>query len=257
VLGEYVLPAGSGVWQETLISALGTLGYKAQAARQALARSVTAGWLTTERRGRRSRVHLTPETAAMLHSGAERIYRFGEPWEWDGRWLLVVLRVPEQRRDLRHQLRTRLAWAGFGSLGGGLWISPHAERETELEGMATQDAAAELLSFRTELGTVGDPQRLVAEAWDLTEVVSAYDAFVADFNRLRPKTPEAVFRAQTLLVHAWRRFPFLDPDLPEGLLPNEWPRKRAHDVFQDRHAAWQQTAQEYFISLEGVSRAAA
>jgi hypothetical protein len=33
------------------------------------------------------------------------------------------------------------------------------------------------------------------------------------------------------LVHAWRRFPFLDPDLPEAVVPKEWPRKRAHDVF--------------------------
>jgi phenylacetic acid degradation operon negative regulatory protein len=257
VLGEYVLPTGDGVWQETLISALGAMDYKAQAARQALARSVTAGWLTTERHGRRSRVHLTADAASMLRSGAERIYRFGEPWEWDGRWLLVVLRVPELRRDLRHQLRTRLAWAGFGSLGGGLWISPHAEREAELREMADENSAAELLSFRTELGTVGDPERLVAEAWDLSEVVAAYDAFIADFRRLRPKRPEAVFGAQTLLVHAWRRFPFLDPDLPEDLLPNGWPRKRAHDVFQERHAAWHQTAQDYFLSLEGVNRAAA
>src|SRR3954453_4489353 len=43
VLGEYVLGAREGVWQETLISALGMLGYRTQAARQALARSATAG----------------------------------------------------------------------------------------------------------------------------------------------------------------------------------------------------------------------
>ena len=257
VLGEYVIPAGQSVWQETLISALGTLDYKTQAARQALARSVTAGWLTTERHGRRSRVQLTPETAAMLRSGAERIYRFGEPWEWDGRWLLVVLRVPEQRREVRHQLRTQLAWAGFGSRGGGLWISPHAEREAELQDMAREETAAELLSFRADLGALGEPERLIAEAWDLTEVADAYKSFIATFGRLRPKPPEAVCRAQTLMVHAWRRFPFLDPDLPESMLPNQWPRKRAHDVFQERHAAWHETAQEYFGSLEGVSRAAA
>src|SRR4051795_11929767 len=51
LLGEYVLPARTGVWQETLIGALGTMDYKTQAARQALARSVAAGWLTTARRG--------------------------------------------------------------------------------------------------------------------------------------------------------------------------------------------------------------
>ena len=30
-----------------------------------------------------------------------------------------MVRVPEGRRDHRHQVRTRLAWAGFGSLGQG------------------------------------------------------------------------------------------------------------------------------------------
>ncbi len=253
VLGEYVLAAPDGVWQETLVSALGTLDYKTQAARQALARSVGAGWLTTERHGRRSRMRLTGETAAMLRTGAERIYGFGEPHEWDGRWLLVTLRVPEQRREVRHQLRTKLAWAGFGSLGGGLWISPHVAREAELGEMAGEASEAELLSFRAELGDLGDPQRLIAQAWRLTDVADAYDDFVSDFSRLRPKTPEAVFRAQTLLVHAWRKFPFLDPDLPEAVLPSRWPRERAHEVFEERHADWHGAAQDYFGSLDAAA----
>jgi phenylacetic acid degradation operon negative regulatory protein len=257
LLGEYVLPAREGVWQETLVSALGTMDYKTQAARQAVARSVSAGWLTAQRHGRRSRVQLTEETATMLRTGAERIYGFGEPREWDGRWLLVMLRVPEQRREVRHQVRTRLAWAGFGSLGGGLWISPHVEREAELREMAGDESAAEMLAFRAELGALGEPQRLLADAWDLAAVADAYDGFITSFGRMRPKTPEAVFRAQTRLVHAWRKFPFLDPDLPEGVLPGQWPRQRAHDVFQDRHAAWHATAQDYFRSLEAVNRAAA
>src|SRR4051812_17799058 len=151
VLGEYVLGAPAGVWQETLISALGTLDYRTQAARQALARSVAAGWLETERHGRRSRVRLTEPTAAMLSAGGERIYSFGEPWQWDGRWLLVVLRVPEERREVRHQMRTRLAWEGFGSIGGGLWISPHVEREAALREMR-DGSVAELLSLHGELG---------------------------------------------------------------------------------------------------------
>jgi phenylacetic acid degradation operon negative regulatory protein len=257
LLGEYVLAAPAGVWQETLIGALGTMGSKTQAARQALARSVTAGWLETERHGRRSRIRLMPDTAEMLRTGAARIYGFGEPREWDGRWLLVVLRVPEERRDVRHQLRTRLAWAGFGSLGGGLWISPHVARESELRAMAAAEPAAELQSFRAELGALGEPARLVAEAWDLAQVAEEYRDFTARFARLRPKTPEAVFRGQTELVHAWRRFPFLDPDLPETVLPRGWPRRRAHDVFQERHAAWHRMAQDYFSSLEEVTRAAA
>ena len=252
ILGEYVQSRPEGVWQETLISALGTLDYKTHAARQALARSVNAGWLRTERHGRRSRVRLTDDTAAMLMTGAGRIFGFGEPWEWDGQWLLVTLRVPEDRRDVRHHLRTQLAWAGFGSLGGGLWISPHVEREREVGHMIGDGSAAEMLSFRAELGAIGDPARLIADAWDLDAVSAAYRTFIRSFGRLRPKAPEAVFAAQTMLVHEWRKFPFLDPDLPETMLPPEWPRSRAHEVFKERHDLWHGIAQDYFRSLEGV-----
>ena len=252
-LGEYVLPLNAPVWQETLIAALGTLEYRLHAARQALARSVAAGWLQTERHGRRARVSLTEDTRQMLETGAQRIYSFGEPWEWNGRWLLVVLRVPEERRDVRHQVRTRLAWAGFGSLGGGLWITPHVERERELSDV---DSVAELLSFQASLGTLGDPARVLAEAWNLEAVAGAYRGFIERFGRLRPKTPEAVFRAQTQIVHEWRRFPFLDPDLPETTLPARWPRAEALRVFRERHESWNAVAQQYFHTLEAMRAAA-
>jgi phenylacetic acid degradation operon negative regulatory protein len=254
-LGEYVLASRDGVWQETLIAALVALGYKTQAARQALARSVNAGWLCTERHGRRSRIHLTAESQQMLRTGAERIYRFGQPWEWDGQWLLVILRVPEQHREIRHQLRTQLAWAGFGSLRGGLWISPHVERESELQASAGGLPVAELQSFRAQLGSIGEPEKLIADAWDLDQVADAYRGFVARFGRMVPTTPEAVFRAQTQLVHEWRKFPFLDPDLPESMLPGGWPRSRAHAVFQERHALWHEAAQQHFALLEGTGDA--
>src|SRR4051812_50059396 len=79
VLGEYVLGARDGVWQETLISALGTLGYRTQAARQALARSVTAGGLPTERHGRRAPGPPPPGAGGGLSPGAPRGYRFWAP----------------------------------------------------------------------------------------------------------------------------------------------------------------------------------
>jgi phenylacetic acid degradation operon negative regulatory protein len=249
ILGEYVL-SRSGVWQETLVAALAAVGYKEQAARQAIARSVSEGWLTTERHGRRARMSLGTETASMLSDGAARIYAFGEPWTWDGRWLLVLLRVPEQRRAVRHQMRTRLAWAGFGSLGGGVWISPHVDREREISSTQGSGSVAEMLSFEAELGAIGAPEKVIAEAWDLEGVAAHYHGFLAEFTRMRPRSAQAVFAAQTAIVHAWRKFPFLDPDLPQRLLPRRWPRERAHDLFQDRHRRWHEQAQAYFEALE-------
>ena len=111
-------------------------------------------------------------------------------------------------------------------------------------------SAAEVVTFRAEIGDVGDPAKVVAEAWDLDAVAAAYRDFVARFGRLRPTSPEATFRAQTQLVHEWRKFPFLDPDLPPGMLPARWPGKRAHDLFQERHALWHTAAQAYFRGLE-------
>lgn len=250
ILGEYVLPRGEAVWQETLVGALVSVGHTEQAARQALARSVRGGWLETSRHGRRARVSLSERAAELLATGAGRIYSFGSPWSWDGRWLVLILRVPEERREVRHQLRTRLAWAGLGSMGGGVWLTPHVEREAELQAAIRSAPAAEATSFVASLGMLGQGTDVAAAAWNLDEVRSQYQAFIEDFAAIRPSSGEAVFRMQTLLVHAWRKFPFLDPDLPAELLPDAWPRRRAFELFTGRHSRWEGAARSYFEELE-------
>ena len=130
---------------------------------------------------------LTDETREMLSSGAERIYGFGEPHPWDGRWLLVVVRVPEQRRDVRHLIRSQLAWAGFGSLGNGLWISPHVDRESEVRRIVSELSPAELLSFRAEFGSVGDPAKVIADAWDVGDVADRYREFIIALRTPAPQ----------------------------------------------------------------------
>jgi phenylacetic acid degradation operon negative regulatory protein len=250
VLGEYVLPRGEGVWQETLVGSLTTLGYSQHAARQALARSTRAGWLQASRHGRRARLALSEPTRELLASGAQRIYSFAEPRSWDGRWLLIVLRVPERDRAVRHRLRSSLAWAGFGSLGGGVWLTPHVAREEEVRAALQSAPLAAGTSFIARFGAIGDPRLLVRSAWDLERVREQYEAFCARFSRVRPAAPAACFRELTLLVHAWRKFPFLDPDLPESLLPGRWPRERAHALFAERHARWSAAARAFFETLE-------
>jgi phenylacetic acid degradation operon negative regulatory protein len=256
ILGEYVLPRGEAVWQETLVRALVSVGYSSDAARQALARSVRGGWLESSRVGRRSRVALSSRSRSLLATGAERIYSFGSEWAWDGRWLVLVLRVPEAQREVRHQLRTQLAWAGLGSMGGGVWLTPHVSREDELRAVIGEAPAALATSFVASLGALGRAEDVVAAAWDLDGVRVQYEAFLADFSALRPGSAEDCFRLQTLLVHAWRRFPFLDPDLPAELLPAGWPRRRAHELFVTCHARWGDAARAWFEELETGTRPA-
>ena len=241
ILGEYVLPRGEAVWQETLVGALVSVGYTQQAARQALARSVRDGWLETSRHGRRARVSLERrDGGAAAGPGPSGSTRSGRRGSWDGRWLVLVLRVPEERREVRHQLRTRLAWAGLGSMGGGVWLTPHVEREAELREAIREAPAAEATSFVASLGALGRRSR----TWPRPPGISTRCARRTRRSsrisrRSGPRRREAFFRMQTLLVHAWRKFPFLDPDLPAELLPDGWPRRRAHELFSGRHERWQ------------------
>jgi phenylacetic acid degradation operon negative regulatory protein len=140
----------------------------------------------------------------------------------------------------------------MGSLGGGVWIAPHADREPLVAAaLRAVGATDEAVSFRAGLGSLGRPEDLLA-AWDLAQLAAEYAAFRERFGALRPRGGEGSFRAQTELVHAWRRLAFLDPDLPADLLPRDWPRRQAYELFQRRNAAWAAEAQAHFAELEAV-----
>jgi phenylacetic acid degradation operon negative regulatory protein len=249
VLGEFVLDHAEPVWNRDLIRGLLALGVREPAARQAVTRSAAEGWLLPDRVGRQTRWRLSAPTRELLVRGRERIYGFeGIATGWDGRWLVVMVRVPEGRREHRHRVRTRLAWAGFGSLGQGVWITPHLEREREaLEALRDLGPSAQATSFVARHGDIGDEKELVVAAWGrLDRLAGHYRAFVDAFARLEPRAPEEVFVAQARLVHQWRKFPFLDPGLPEPFLPPGWSGVEAREVFRCQHDRWAVPARAWF-----------
>ncbi|MDQ3152170.1 MAG: PaaX family transcriptional regulator [Actinomycetota bacterium] len=254
VLGEFVLPTGAPVWTQTLVEVLGLLGVEEKSARQSLARTAADGWLASDRDGRRVRWSLTDSGQRLLTEGAQRIYGFGTHRNgWDGRWLVLAVTVPELQRRLRHRLRTRLAWAGLGSPAAGLWVTPDASKEPEVaQVVAEQGLTGSAFCYVGRFGSIGEPQTVVAQAWDLARVEKGYEQFVADVEAAAPTTPAEVFVTQLRLVHAWRRFPFVDPQLPTELLPAQWAGVRAADVFRRRHAEWEPAARRQWASLAGL-----
>ncbi len=190
VLGEYVLPRGEPVWTSVLVQALALLGVAEKSARQALARSAAEGWVSPARFGRRVRWELTGPGQRCSRTGARRIYSFGRSArDWDGRWLLLLASIPDSKRDLRHRLRTQLAWAGFGALAAGVWVSPDPAREAEartiLAGLGLADAA---MSFLGSYGSVGTQASVARQAWDLDAVSTRYQDFIDAFGS-QPRPP--------------------------------------------------------------------
>lgn len=252
VLGELVLPGDGSAWTSAFIDVLGRLGVEEKASRQALMRTAADGWLTSERQGRRTLWSLTPNARRLLTEGAERIYGFcGQQQGWDGRWLLVLVRVPETDRPARHLLRTRLAWAGLGSPAPGVWISSHTDRAAEAERVLEEaDVRTEAQIFVAERHGGGELSAMVRQAWDLSAIEQEYEMFIDEFG-----SPPSRDRLANLikLVHAWRRFPSLDPALPTELLPTRWSGARAAKLFQRQHAKWSPdaTAEWQRISSSG------
>jgi phenylacetic acid degradation operon negative regulatory protein len=65
--------------------------------------------------------------------------------------------------------------------------------------------------------------------------------------------PAEAFIAQVDLIQAWRRFPFLDPELPPELLDHDWPGPAASALFHACHERWHRQAQAYWEELTADS----
>jgi phenylacetic acid degradation operon negative regulatory protein len=249
VLGEFVLPNGGVAWTSAFIDVLGRLGVEEKSTRQALMRTAEHGWLQSERVGRRTRWRLTASAERLLRDGTERIYGFTSPARnWDGQWLLVTARAPESDRPARHLLRTRLSWAGFGSPAPGVWISPHTDRVDEAERVLTEAGVFDdARLFRGEHVGGGGLATMVGQAWDLDAIERSYQRFRLDFSAT--EASDALTRLVEL-VHSWRRFPWIDPALPQALLPPGWSGSAAAALFARRHGEWAADARAEWLRLE-------
>jgi phenylacetic acid degradation operon negative regulatory protein len=182
-------------------------------------------------------VRLSERAGRILDDGGRQIFSFGRASQpWDGLWSLVAFSIPEQNRAARDSLRKQLRWLGFAPLYDGLWVSPrdHAvEVITQLAELGITTATA----FRASTVPGVSPQGLPPRAWDLDDLQATYMRFIANTDRLRERTlagrvsPVAALVARTRVMDEWRGFPELDPDLPDELLPDAWPRATARELF--------------------------
>jgi phenylacetic acid degradation operon negative regulatory protein len=251
ILGEFVTHHGGHVWTSTIVEALGNLEVNERNARQAVARLADQGLLSAVRHGRRTRWDLTAGATRLLASGTERIYGFGKSGApWDGQWLVVLASVPEEQRAKRHQLRSQLEFIGLGFVAPGIAVSPHVDREQAVNAVLGDIGLADsAIVFLARTGTFLPDRELIHRAWDLDALGQRYAAFTTEFEGRTPVSDEDAFVSLVDLVHQWRRFPFGDPEIPDELLPANWPGRAAKHLFDRCHAAWSPAAHAWFLTV--------
>jgi phenylacetic acid degradation operon negative regulatory protein len=244
ILGELVHPDPRPVWTASLLYVLKRAGFSEQAARQAIARGVTAGWMTSERRGRETRFSLTPALNRSFDEGIRRVFAYTADAEsWDGRWLVLFISIPNEQRTVRKRLYSALRWAGLGNPAPGVWVTPHTERQQEVERVIAElDLRESVVSVVGEPAPIGlSESELVRRAWDLADVAASYEELLRRFRGVEPEPGDPTLLAHLELAGAVRHFPFVDPQLPEALAPH-WIGREAMQWSGELSASWSKPA---------------
>lgn len=240
IFGDAVLPRGSRIWLGSLIELLEPLGLNERLVRTAVFRLVKEEWLRTEPSGRRADYMLTPSGQRRFEDASRHIYASSAPL-WDRRWRLIVT-VGELSPKERDGLRRALFWQGFGVLGGDCFVHPGADLTTAFDALHAEGLSGilgklkPLLAADAQFGTAANDVDMVNGAWNLERLAGVYDDFVERYQPVLDEVradaagdidDKTCFHLRTLLIHDYRRLLLRDPELPDVLLPTDWPGQRA------------------------------
>jgi DNA-binding transcriptional regulator PaaX len=228
----------------TLLDLLADLAVTEAAARATLKRMTQRGLLTRGQVGRTAQYALTPLVQDVLRQARGRVAA-PAPFEHpEGEWTLLSYSVPESRRDLRHRVRSRLTWAGFGGLRDGLWIAPGTVDVAAVLGRSDlADVAGLADAFTAQVLPGTDVHRLVHRAWDVPAVHAAHTWFIDTWSR--PPRVAGSLAQLTLLGADWLALLRADPGLPATVLGPHWPAAASSAVYR-----------RVFDGLEPAARAA-
>ncbi|WP_400162532.1 phenylacetic acid degradation operon negative regulatory protein PaaX [Brevibacillus sp. TJ4] len=263
IYGEYVRHYGSEIWIGSLTKLLGEFGLSEPAVRAAISRMLRQGWLVSRKVGNRSYYSMSERGKKRLEEAAARIYKVDTD-SWDGKWCIVSYNIPEERRALRDQLRQELGWMGFGMLTTSTWISPNDLGQRVKELTESYGIADHVEIFYAEHLGWSDPRQLVKKCWNIEEINEKYKSFIDTYRdkyeelasklRQNKDVPDSYcFVEKTVLVHEYRKFLFIDPDLPLDLLPELWLGKEADQLFQNYYQLLNPGAVRFFESAYEVA----
>lgn len=237
LLGDHVLEnAETPVRAGAVIAALEGAGVTEPAARASLARLVRQGVLTSTKHGREVLFRLTDAGIALLQKASDRV-RGDRPFDpHGGGWTLVTFSIPENRRALRHRVRSTLTWEGFAPLRDGLWLAPgEVDLRTSLRALSDELDPGAVVAFRARELNDFPIAASVRQAWDIDAIRSAHLHFIAAWQDVAAPTVEAsgsALATRTELVADWLLLLRTDPRLPPEFMEDDWPAATSVKIYR-------------------------
>lgn len=256
--GDYIRHYGNVIWIGSLIRLLEAFGHNEQSVRAAVSRMGKQGWIQSTKKGNKSYYSLTEQGRARMEEASKRIYKSAAP-DWDGQWRILVYTIPEEKRHLRDELRKELTWSGFGLLSNSCWITPNPLKEEVNRLINKYDIHDYVSFFQATYSGMRKQKDMVDKCWNLKDVNHQYKRFIEvyreKYNAAKKELEDGnmndsdAFVESAMLVHQYRKFLFVDPNLPEELLPAEWLGVTAGDLFTDYYNMLAVPATRFFESV--------
>ncbi|UAC50079.1 phenylacetic acid degradation operon negative regulatory protein PaaX [Bacillus aquiflavi] len=256
--GDYISHYGNEIWIGSLIRLLEEFGHNEHSVRAAISRMGKQGWVTSKKKGNKSYYSLTKMGVARIEEASKRIFKLN-PLQWDGKWRMLMYTIPEEKRNIRDELRQELVWSGFGMLLNSCWISPNnLEKEVNLL-IEKYDIKSYVHFFVSDYKGPCENEKLVKTCWDIDEINSKYEEFITEYSKkfvvdkskiMNEQMSDAeCFVERTKLVHKYRKFLFIDPGLPEELLLDKWLGRHAATLFSDYYKTLAGPANRFFETI--------
>jgi phenylacetic acid degradation operon negative regulatory protein len=260
ICGSHLRRPGQRAWSGGMVQLLGEFGFSTDASRAALSRLVSRGLLARSKVGRTVHYTLTGRAQELLADGDRRIWSFGRTAPAADAWTVAWHTIPEGRRVARSRLASQLRFLGFGSVQDATWIAA-SDREREVQHLVESLDVEPYVAVLVGRLSRGSAQALLLSgAWDLDALARVYERFLADFGPYaaddRSLPEREAFVARTRMMHAFRGFPSIDPELPDAAAGGHDLRARVVQTFDAVYARLADAADAHFTAVARTDVAA-
>jgi phenylacetic acid degradation operon negative regulatory protein len=236
LLGDFWTGRTEPLPSAALVAWLADFDVNEAGARAAISRLAKRGNLDVVREGRNTSYRVAARLVELLPYGPLHTQSFGySRTGWDRRWTMLALSISDDTRRVRLQLRSALELLGYAQLYESVWVSPHAPND----GLRATLSAHPEVSCTVVVGPADADSVSPVSAWDLMPLRSQYDHFMTTFAPLQQQmraglmTDRDALVARIQVAYRWFVIATVDPDLPAELLPSDWPRNAARDIFAE------------------------